>query len=68
MRVVEAASATTERLRGATRLQMKDCEDAMQVAAAEACGAEVIAPRHIRDYARSPLWAATRKALVSELA
>src|SRR5260370_18731 len=35
MPFVEAAPATTERLRGATRLQMKDCEDAMQVAAAE---------------------------------
>jgi hypothetical protein len=68
MRFVEAAPATTERLRGATRLQMKDCEDAMQVAAAEACGAEVIATRHVRDYARSPLRAGTPKALVSELA
>ncbi len=68
MRFVEAAPATTERLRGATRLQMKDCEDAMQVAAAEACGAEVIATRNLRDHARSPLWAATPKAVVSELA
>ena len=68
MRFVEAAPATTERLRGATRLQMKDCEDAMQVAAAEACGAEVIATRNLRDHARSPLWAAMPKAVVSELA
>ncbi len=68
MRFVAAALATTEGLRGATRLRMKDCEDAMQVAAAEACGAEVIATRNLRDYAKSPLWAATPKALVSELA
>jgi len=68
LRSVEAAPATTERLRRATRLQMKDFEDAMQVAAAEACGGggDRDAPR--RDYARSPLRAATPKALVSELA
>jgi predicted nucleic acid-binding protein len=67
LRFVAAAPATTEGLRRATRLQMKDFEDAMQVVAAEACGADVIATRNIRDYARSPLRAATPKALVSEL-
>ncbi len=67
LRFVEAAPATTKALRRATRLQMRDVEDAMQVVAAEACGAEVIATRNIRDYARSPLRAATPKALVSEL-
>jgi hypothetical protein len=67
LRFVAAALATTEGLRRMTRLQMKDCEDAMQVAAAEACGAEVIATRNIRDYARTPLRAATPKTLVSEL-
>jgi hypothetical protein len=46
---------------------MKAFEDAMQVVAAEACGADVIATRNIRDYARSPLRAATPKALVSGL-
>jgi predicted nucleic acid-binding protein len=67
LRFVAAAPATTEGLRRATRLQMKDFEDAIQVVAAEACGADVIATRNIRDYARSPLRAATPKALVSEL-
>jgi len=33
---------------------MKDFEDAMQVAAALACGAEVIATRNMRDYAQAP--------------
>lgn len=67
LRFVEAAPATTEALRKATRLEMKDFEDAMQVVAAEACGADVIATRNVRDYARSPLRAATPKTLVSEL-
>ncbi len=68
LRFVEAAPATTDGLRRATRLEMKDFEDAMQVVAAEACGAEVIATRNVRDYARSPLRAATPKTLVGELA
>lgn len=63
LRFAEAAPATTEALRRATRLQMRDLQDAMQVVAAEACGADVIATRNIRDYAR----AATPKALVGEL-
>jgi predicted nucleic acid-binding protein len=67
LRFAEAAPASTEALRKATRLQMKDFEDAMQVVAAEACGADVIATRNVRDYARSPLRAATPKVLVSEL-
>ncbi len=67
LRFVEAAPATTEALRKATRLEMKDFEDAMQVVAAEACGADVIATRNVRDYARSPLRAATPKTLVGEL-
>lgn len=65
---VAAAPATTEALRKATRLEMRDFEDAMQVVAAEACGADVIATRNVRDYARSSLRAATPKTLVSELA
>jgi len=39
----------------------------MQVVAAEACGADVIATRNICGYARSPLRAATPKALIREL-
>jgi predicted nucleic acid-binding protein len=68
LRFVEAAPTTTEGLRKATRLEMRDFEDAMQVAAAEACGADVIATRNVRDYVRSPLRAATPKVLVGEWA
>ena len=34
---------------------MRDFEDAMQVAAARACGARHIVTRNLRDYARSPI-------------
>ncbi len=67
LRFVEAAPATTDGLRKATRLEIMDFEDAMQVVAAEACGADVIATRNLRDYARSPVRAATPKTLVGEL-
>ena len=46
----------------------KDFEDALQVAAAEACGADVIATRNVRDYAKSPVRAATPKALLVGMA
>jgi len=46
---------------------MKDFEDAMQVASAMACGADVIATRNVRDYARASIRVATPVALVKEL-
>lgn len=67
-RFVEVAPTTTESLRYAARLEMKDFEDALQVAAAAACGAEVIATRNVRDYVKSPIRAATPGALLDDLA
>ena len=58
-RFVEIAPTTTESLRQAGRLKIRDFEDAMQVAAAMACGAEVIATRNHRDYAGAPIHAAS---------
>jgi hypothetical protein len=52
-RFVDVAPATTAGLRLAAGLPMKDFEAAMQVAAALACGAGVIATRNGRDYARA---------------
>ena len=46
---------------------MKDFEDALQVAAAMAAGAEVIATRNVRDYAHAPIRAASPEALLREL-
>lgn len=67
LRFVEAAPATTAALRKATRLEIRDFEDAMQVVAAEACGADVIATRNIRDYTKSRVRVATPKTLLDEL-
>ena len=59
VRFVNVAQTTTNSFLFATRLRMKDFEDALQVAAAVACEAEVIVTRNIRDYARSPVQAVT---------
>ncbi len=42
-------------------------EDAMQVAAADAFGAQVIATRNVKDYRKSPIKAMTPEALVKVL-
>ncbi|MBI3981713.1 MAG: PIN domain-containing protein [Gemmatimonadetes bacterium] len=67
IRFVEVSPTTTDSLRRAARLEMKDFEDAMQVAAAEACGAEVIATRNVRDYVKAPVRVATPKTLLAEI-
>ena len=53
-RFVAVATTDTESIRYAAELPMADFEDAMQVAAARACGARHIITRNGRDYARSP--------------
>ncbi len=64
---VDIAPASTESMRYATTLNMKDFEDAMQVAAALACRAEVIATRNIKDFSKSPVKAATPADVLSML-
>ena len=54
-RFVTVAPTDTEALRYATSLPMPDFEDAMQVAAARACGAEFIVTRNVRDFRRAPI-------------
>ena len=54
-RFVEVAPADGEAIRYAASLPMKDFQDAMQVAAARACGAAHIVTRNIKDYRRSPI-------------
>jgi predicted nucleic acid-binding protein len=67
MRFVRVAPTTTESLQYAGKLDLKDFEDAMQVAAAAACQASVIATRNLRDYVRSPIRAAEPQAVLAEL-
>lgn len=66
-RFVLVAPTTTESLLFAGRLDLKDFEDAMQVAAAIACQANVIATRNLRDYNKSPIRAAKPLVVLSEL-
>ena len=54
-RFIGVASTDTEGIRYAAELPMADFEDAMQVAAARACGARHIVTRNVKDYERSPI-------------
>ena len=66
-RFVEVAATSTEAVRYAAELPMTDFEDAMQVAAARACGARRIVTRNIRDYERSPIRAVSPQEALTEL-
>lgn len=66
-RFVRVAETTTESFVYASKLDLPDFEDALQVSAAVACQAGVIATRNLRDYARSPVRAAEPQALLEDL-
>lgn len=58
----------TEAFRYAVSLDLPDLEDAMQVAAAWACGARWIATRNVSDFRKSPIPARRPEQLLKELA
>lgn len=58
-RFVVVAPTGTDAIRYASDLPVADFEDAMQVAAAHACGARCIITRNVRDFRRSPIPALT---------
>lgn len=66
-RFVSVAPTGTEAIRYAAELPLTDFEDAMQVAAARACGARHIVTRNVRDYRRSPIPAVTPQEALSGL-
>ena len=66
-RFLSVAPSDTDALRFATQLPMNDFEDALQVAAARACGASFIATRNTNDYRHSPIPALSPKAVLEEL-
>ncbi len=49
------ATTGTDAIQYAAKLPMADFEDAMQVAAARACGAQYIITRNLADFRRSPI-------------
>ena len=66
-RFVAVATTDTESVRYAAELPMADFEDAMQVAAARACGARHIVTRNVSDYVRSPIRAVDPREALSRL-
>ena len=56
---LEVAPTSAADARYALGLPMADFEDALQAAAARACGARSIVTRNVRDFARSPVPAVT---------
>lgn len=67
IRFVHVAPIDTKSFQYAVKLPMRDFEDAMQVASAAACNADVIATRNLRDYRNSPIRPCNPRDLVSEL-
>jgi predicted nucleic acid-binding protein len=55
MQIVDVAPVGKNEGRRALDLPMTDLEDALQVAAAESWGADLIITRNLRDYRRSPI-------------
>lgn len=55
LRFVQVAPTNTKDVLYALRLPFSDSEDALQCAAAIACGAKVIASRNVKDYRNSPV-------------
>lgn len=66
-RFVGVAETGTEAVRYAASLPMADFEDAMQVAAARACGAGYIVTRNAKDFRRSPIEAISPRNALAEL-
>ena len=64
-RFVAVAATGAESVHYAASLTMADFEDAMQVAAARACGAEHIVTRNVKDYERSPIRAVSPQEAIS---
>lgn len=65
--IVDVATTDAEGVRYAASLPMNDFEDALQVAAARACGATMIVTRNLKDYKHSPIPAVTPADAVSKL-
>ena len=63
----QIAETNTEHLRYALDLDMRDFEDAMQVAAAQACNAERIVTRNVKDFVNSPIRAITPEEALREI-
>ena len=66
-RFVSVATTDTDAFRYAASLPMSDFEDALQVAAAYACGATRIVTRNVRHFRNSPIPARAPAEILAEL-
>lgn len=66
-RFVSVSKTGTEGIRYAVSLPVTDFEDAMQVAAARACGARHIITRNVKDFVLSPIPAITPQEALRQL-
>ena len=64
---VSVSTTDTQGIRYAAQLPLTDFEDAMQVAAARACGARLIVTRNLRDYESSPIPAVDPQTALAEM-
>jgi predicted nucleic acid-binding protein len=64
---LDVPPAGTESVRQAARMPLKDFEDALQVAAAMASGAEIIATRNVTDYRGAPVPAGSPASVLRKL-
>lgn len=62
----EVAAVDSKSARRALELEFDDFEDALQAAAAEAAGAEVIITRNVKDFAASPIPAYSANRFLAE--
>ena len=63
----EISPVNQDVLRSALRLEMKDFEDVVQIASAQADGLDFIITRNIKDFEKSPVKAMTPAEFVHEL-
>ena len=68
LRFVEVVPTGSQDMKVALEQDMPDLEDAMQVAAALACGAERVVTRNLRHYRRSPVPAVTPTSFLASVA
>lgn len=61
---IDVPGTDADSMRFALELSMKDLEDAMQVAAAELFGAQIIATRNLKDYSKSPIKAMAPRTII----
>ena len=65
---LDIAPTTREHLRRSLQFPLPDFEDAMQVGAATACSADLIATRNVRDFRKSPIPAVTPRQALTRMA